>query len=154
MIRLLLATWPNSPHTNGDYDFAYLELTEEVAKRVRLRQQLVKQVAERDSDTHKIEFADDSVRYFTRNMDLETGDDAQLIEAMFDALQRSGCVEIEATALPAEYFKEDTDLEHETDCPRMVVSTDGVSWAAYPTADESVEIETSSLPDHILQRLL
>jgi hypothetical protein len=152
-VKLLLTTYPTSD-SNGSYDFAIVDLTDDLARKIRSRQQALKQLLEKDEDVEKIEFSDWNVEYFWRNEDLEVGDDKQLIEAMFEALQTSGCVEIDEKALPEAYFADESDLIHDVMGPRMVVSKDGVFWACYPEVDEDLEVETSSVPEHLLARIL
>ncbi len=151
MLRLLLRTSQNNEHSNGDCDFAYVEIDEAVARRIRARQKVFLKAKEKDPDSHVMHFWNASCRYFKRD-----DDDIESFVQLLDAAWEDSFVEVEEGGVPGKYFEDRgrDSLEQGTDCDLLVISERGFEWKCYPKYFDGVEVSTETLPYELLNQLL
>jgi hypothetical protein len=151
LLRLLLRTNQNNEHSNGDCDFAYVELDEALARQLRARQKLFVGALKKDRESHVMQFWNASCRYFKRD-----DDDLEDFVGLLDVASDEGFVEVDAAGVPAKYFEDrgSDSLEQPTDCDFVVIDSRGFSWKCYPKYFDGVEITTDTLPHELLNKLL
>jgi hypothetical protein len=151
LLRLLLRTNQNNEHSNGECDFAYVEIDAAVARKIRARQKVFLKAKEKDSDSHVMQFWDASCRYFKRDED-----DVETFVHLLDLAWEDSFVEVEPGAVPGKYFEDRgrDSLEQGTDCDLLLINEHGFEWKCYPKYFDGVEISTESLPYELLKKLL
>jgi hypothetical protein len=151
LLTLILRTNANNEHSNGDCDFAYVEIDEALARKVRARQELFSGVMEKDDDTHVLHFWDASCRYFKRDVD-----DVESFVTLLDGVSDGGFAQVEAAIVPEKYFEDrgSDSLEQRTEGDMLVIEERGFSWKCYPKYFDGVEIATDLVPYDVLKKVL
>lgn len=151
MLRLLLRTHQNNEHSNGECDFAYVEIDEVLARQISARQQLFFAALKSDRHSYVIHFWNASCRYFKRD-----DDDLESFVELLDAVSDNGFVEVDVGGVPEKYFEDRgcDSPEQRTECDMLAVEERGFSWKCYPKYFDGVEISTETLPYELLNKLL
>lgn len=128
-MKLLLRTFSNVEDYYGDCEWAFVELTKELAQTILKRAKAFKKAKEADDCLVEMYFWDSSPQYYEYS---------KLDEKLHDKLIDDEWMAAEET------FKADDDAQS-TECDSMVILDNYVYWTMYPKHTD-VRITTGSVP--------
>lgn len=163
-MNILLHVFSNNEHDNGDYDYAVLRLTDELAKSLARELREIQELRKSLVDLIQLVF-EDSGNYlsfysngiFTKNRQNvvdTTIDDDFCLEAVLSPEElkhweeNQWCILRDTFILPPQ----EEELSY-TDCYRTI-HNDGFYWEVHPPYVESLIVETYMLDQEILTKVM
>lgn len=163
-MNILLHVFSNSEHDNGDYDYAVLRLTEEVAKNLSTEMRKLRELRENHSDLIQLVFEEsgDCLSFYSngiftknkQNVVSATNTDDFSLEAMLTPEEEAHwednqwCILRDSFILPPQ----EEELPYEN-CYRTI-HAEGFYWEAHPPYLGTLILETYMLGEEILSKVM
>jgi len=124
-VRIIIRATSSNENFNGGIDYAIVDITPELIRKIQSRQEMAKAAKQADGDFSRMTFYDYAARYVSASHGIDLPSDENV------GVLPGGTVI-------------DEDAHQRTDCDRMCVADDEVFWTCYPKHDNTA-IETASL---------
>lgn len=154
-MKIVTRTYTSNEHWNGECDYALIDLTPELAKKIAMRRKLLLDIKERDPEISRIQFYDTSASFYERHYNESRPYPPEFDEAL-ELSDSDDYAEIPETVDMSFLEKDRNDkgeLIHDVKATAdtLIIFEDTFGWISYM---EGLDVESQFLSYNILSRVI
>ena len=153
-MRVILRVWSTNPYYSAGCDYAVAEITEELAKLILRRLNLLRDQKTLDPSICEIYYWDYSAQYFSPCVN-QCGEPDEVevasfeLEKTLEELQADTC---EMVSVPDDFHVPDSQIAS-VECAQMIVREEGIAFTAIPKHTD-IYLTTAEIPKQVLDSIL
>jgi hypothetical protein len=153
-VRVILRVWSTNPYYSAGCDYAVAEITEELAKLILRRLNLLRDQKTLDPSICEIYYWDYSAQYFSPWVN-QRGEPDEVevasfeLEKTLEELQADTC---EMVSVPDDFHIPDSQIAS-VECAQMIVREEGIAFTAIPKHTD-IYLTTAEIPKQVLDSIL
>jgi hypothetical protein len=150
-VRVILRVW-STPDCDAGCDYAVLEITEELAKLMVRRLNVLREQRDLDPSICETYYWDYSVQYFSPRVNQPTQSHevaCRELEKAIEELQIDSC---EVVSVPDDFCVSDSQIAT-VECAQMIVREEGIAFTAIPKHTD-IYLTTAEIPKQLLDSTL
>ena len=153
-MRVILRVWSTNPDYSGGCNYAVAEISEELAKLMLRRLNVLREQKTLDPSIFETYYWDYSAQYFSLwpNRPIEAqepGNACFELEKTLEELQVDTC---EMISVPDDFHVPDSQIDA-VECAQMIVREEGIAFTAIPKHTD-IYLTTAEIPKHVLDSIL
>lgn len=153
-MRVILRVWSTNPDYKGGSDYAVAEISEELAKLMLRRLNVLREQKTLDPSIFETYYWDYSAQYFSlwpnRPIEAqEAGGACFELEKAIEELQVDTC---EVVSVPDDFNVPDSQIVT-VECAQMIVREEGIAFTAIPKHAD-ICLTTAEIPKQVLESIL
>lgn len=153
-MRVVLRVWSTNPDYNAGCDYAGVEISEELAKLMLRRLNVLREQKTLDPSICEIYYWDYSAQYFSlwvhrpaQPQEVEVA--CFELEKTIEELQVDTC---EVASVPDDFYVPDSQIAT-VECAQMIVREEGIAFTAIPKHTD-IYLTTAEIPKQVLDSIL
>ena len=151
-MRVILRVWSTNPDYSGGCNYAVAEISEELAKLMLRRLNVLREQKTLDPSIFETYYWDYSAQYFCprENQPTQPHEVACCeLQKTLEELQVDTC---EMISVPDDFHVPDSQIDA-VECAQMIVREEGIAFTAIPKHTD-IYLTTAEIPKHVLDSIL